>query len=502
MGRQVALPRSADRVRRVAARSRTLLWGIVLVALALRLPTLDLQSFWADEAATVDVVRHDLADLYGAVRDQESTPPLYYLLAWIWAQLLGDAEVGLRSLSALFGVLTVPVAGAVGMRAGGARAGLFAALLVATSPLLVWFSQEARAYALLVLLATLSLLALLRAAEDPTRGRLLAWGVTAGLLFATHYFALFLVAGEVLWLALALRALGRPLAVALAGPALAGAALLPLALDQRSAGRAEFIGEDGLGYRIAQVPKQFLVGYDAPLEALLGMTAAVVTVAAVAGLARRRREPGERPPAPLGAVAAAGLAAVLVPLALAVVGEDYLLSRNVLAALVPLLVLIATGAAGLTPARFGATVVVILALTGTAATVGVALDDHSQREDWRDAVRSLDHGPGVRAVVVRPGTGRIAAALYLGRGARTLTVPTALDGIDVVAVRERARAVEGAPASLLLPGPPVAGAVAGRQRRGSGWASQRFSLPPGTLVDPAALVAAAPESSVLLVKGP
>jgi len=165
-------------------------------------------------------------------------------------------------------------------------------------------------------------------------------------------------------------------------------------------------------------------------------------------------------------------------------------------------VLVVAGAAALTPARSGVTVVVVLALTGTAATLGVALDDHGQREDWRDAVGSLGDGPPVRAVVVRPGTGRIAAALYLGRGARTLDAAAPVDGIDVVAVRERARDVDGAPGSLLLPAPPVAGATAGRTRRGSGWASQRFSLAPGTLVDPAALVAAAPGSAVLLVTSP
>lgn len=493
----------------MAARSRTLLWGIVLVAVALRLPTLDLQSYWADEAATVDVVRHDLADLYGAVRDQESTPPLYYLLAWAWAQVLGDGEVGLRSLSALFGVLTVPVAGAVGARVGGERTGLFTALLAATSPLLVWFSQEARVYELLVLLAALSLLALLHAAGNPSRGRLLAWGLVAASLLTTHYFALFLVIGEVLWLAVVLRGRLRLLATALAPPALAGAALLPLALDQRSAGRATFIGEEGLGHRIAQVPKQFLVGYDTPLELLLGVAAAATACAALRGVVTHPGRGGDHrriscPMAatPIGLMAIATLAGVLVPVALAALGEDYLVTRNVLAALVPLLVLLAAGAAALRPAGFGTTVVVILALTGLGAVAGTTLDDHAQREDWRDAVASLDAGPRVRAVVVRPGTGRIAAALYLDHGARTLSTPAAVDGIDVIAVRERARDIGGAPGSLLLPTPPVAGATAARPRLGSGWASQRFSLPPGTLVDPAALVAAAPGSAVLLVTSP
>ena len=99
--------------------------------------------------------------------------------------------------------------------------------------MLVWFGQEARAYALLALLGALSALLWLRALEDvsgaprpPTSGRryagLLAWGAVAALALATHYYAIFLVGPQGLWLALRLPGL-RERAAALALPLAAGA---------------------------------------------------------------------------------------------------------------------------------------------------------------------------------------------------------------------------------------------------------------------------------------
>ena len=79
-----------------------------------------------------------------------------------------NTEYGLRSLSALAGVATVPVAYLIGAELRGRRAGLMAAALVAVNPMLLWYSQEARAYALLVLLcARLDALLLPRRARRP-----------------------------------------------------------------------------------------------------------------------------------------------------------------------------------------------------------------------------------------------------------------------------------------------------------------------------------------------
>ena len=66
------------------------------------------------------------------------------------------------------GIATVPVAWAIGreLRAGGARRSRWPRF-VAVNPLFVWYSQEARAYGLFVLLAALAMLCFLRALREP-----------------------------------------------------------------------------------------------------------------------------------------------------------------------------------------------------------------------------------------------------------------------------------------------------------------------------------------------
>jgi mannosyltransferase len=151
-----------------------MLAGLVAVAAALRFTALGTQSFWLDESFTELLVRKDFGAMLSALPDSENTPPLYYILAWGWSQLFGSGEVGLRTLSALVGTSTVPVAYFTGRRLVSDSAGLVLAALVAVNPFLVWYSQEARAYGLLVLLATLSLYFAAGAVERPEPRRLAA----------------------------------------------------------------------------------------------------------------------------------------------------------------------------------------------------------------------------------------------------------------------------------------------------------------------------------------
>src|SRR5688572_13338466 len=87
-----------------------LLTGLIAAGAALRFATLDLQSFWVDEGATVLLLRDDFGGMLDGLTVTEKTPPLYYVLAWLWTRPFGTGEVGVRSLSALVGVLTIPAA--------------------------------------------------------------------------------------------------------------------------------------------------------------------------------------------------------------------------------------------------------------------------------------------------------------------------------------------------------------------------------------------------------
>src|SRR4051812_13368430 len=174
--------------------------ALTIAAALLRFATIDVQSYWFDEALTAKLVGMPFGDMLSRIPDTELTPPLYYVVAWPWAHVFGSHEAALRSLSALLGVAVVPVAYLVGRELIGRGAGLVAAALVAFNPLLVWYSQEARPYSLLVLLSALSLLFFARAVRRRAARDLWWWAALSALALLTHYFAAFLVVPEGLWL--------------------------------------------------------------------------------------------------------------------------------------------------------------------------------------------------------------------------------------------------------------------------------------------------------------
>jgi len=171
---------------------------LIVLAAALRFWRLRHQGFWFDEANTSQEVHFRPGPMLTLLKHYESTPPFYYAVAWVWARIFGFGEAGLRSLSAVCGVLVVPVSYAFGSKLFSRRAGLVAAALTTTSPLLIWYSQEARAYELVVLLAGVSMLAFVYADEAPSPVALTVWVISSALAIATEYYAALVVVPEAL----------------------------------------------------------------------------------------------------------------------------------------------------------------------------------------------------------------------------------------------------------------------------------------------------------------
>ncbi len=408
--------------------------ALIVLAAALRLSTLDEQSFWYDEAFTpVHVLHGGLGATLRAVSRHENTPPLWYLLAWVDERLFGDGALALRLPSALAGILTVPVVWAIGRRLGGFRAALIAAAIVAVNPLFVWYSQEARAYGLFVLLSAVAMLCFVRALQAPTRGRLAAFALAGALALLTHYFAVFLLVPMALWL-LADRGRRRAALPALGALALVGLALIPLISAQGGHG-TQWIGRWALSSRLQAIPQYYLTGYSgAPLghgvEALI-----VLPILLGAGLGAWRLwprahasdgAPSSHPPRAWslagprrGAWVALSIAGfgVLAPIVLVVFGADYLAPRNLVGAMIPLSVLLAIllaaidtpDAQGAAPdgapagsrphaarawSRPGALLAATIVAAFTIVTVDVDLSPRLQRGNWRDVAHAL--GPETR----------------------------------------------------------------------------------------------------------
>jgi hypothetical protein len=189
MGRANRRPRPARAVTREPDRPRWFLplaAGILVGAAVLRVWGIGAQEFWLDEAFSFYMVTtpHFAGNLL-----TDNTPPLYYLLLRPWSMLAGESEAGLRLLSAALGVAFVGVVIGLGRELFDRRVGLLAGLAAALSPIHVYYSQEARVYALLALLLALTYGALWRAfATNEWRW----WGAASALSLCalySHYLA-------------------------------------------------------------------------------------------------------------------------------------------------------------------------------------------------------------------------------------------------------------------------------------------------------------------------
>lgn len=169
----------------------------VLLATLVRFWGLARESIWLDEATSIMIARMDVRSLIEWVA-ADIHPPLYYLLLHGWIAL-GQSEFMVRSLSVLFGVGTVAVTWALAHELFDSRVALFSALLLALSPLHVFYSQEARMYVAVALWSTLGSYLLLLALRG--RSRIFWWGYLLAntLALYTHYFALFALLFQVLY---------------------------------------------------------------------------------------------------------------------------------------------------------------------------------------------------------------------------------------------------------------------------------------------------------------
>lgn len=162
------------------AERRAWLWSSLLLAVAtvLRLYRLGQNSLWVDEYASLTIARLPLAEISAAAVDVFQ-PPLYFWLLHLVTGFFGDSETALRLLSAVAGAVTVPLAVLLIRGLGeSTRVAALCGALLALSPLHLWYSQEARPYALLVCLGVGSLVCLLQALRN---GSALAWAGFVGL---------------------------------------------------------------------------------------------------------------------------------------------------------------------------------------------------------------------------------------------------------------------------------------------------------------------------------
>jgi 4-amino-4-deoxy-L-arabinose transferase-like glycosyltransferase len=173
-----------------AAHAGRLFWPLavaILVGTALRFYRLGANSLWSDELATLWLAGQAPADILRTSSSVNFIPPLYFLLVHGVLQVFGESEVSLRLASAVAGVCTIPVIWLLTHEITTSRGTAnIAGLLLAVNPLHLWYSQEARPYALLLLFGCCSLLALVRAMRSGSPAHWVAFAACGALTFLTH----------------------------------------------------------------------------------------------------------------------------------------------------------------------------------------------------------------------------------------------------------------------------------------------------------------------------
>lgn len=393
--------------------SAALLALLVAAGAALRLHALGRESAWLDEAFSFTLARGGLEEVFYEAR-LDVHPPLYYVLLTGWFTLVDPSIRAARLLSVACSLATLVAAYAAALRLTTRATALLATALLAVSVFQVEFAQEARMYALLTLLATLSMLGFMRLFDRvPRPGGFLLYTVATALMAYTQVYGLFVLAAQGLAVAANLawrRTAALPATFAwLAAMSLVFAAFL--------AWLPEFTWQVALvrtRFWIAEPePTGFIAAFRsyAGSTTLLQILAPLAVVGAVA-LAWRPSAVLARPP--LFFLLPWLLGPIVFPFVLSLVGTPIFLPKYTIPASVPFAILAASGVMAL-PARplrgLAAAVVLVLALEPLPAYYATPTKD-----GWREAASVVEaQARADDAVVLYPYFNAIAFEVYRQR---------------------------------------------------------------------------------------
>ena len=174
--------------------------ALTTVGFALRLVVAQ-ESIFGDELSTWWIIStNGLGGVVSTVHsDAEITPPLFFIAAWLTTQIDLTPELA-RAPSLAAGAVTIPLVYVLGLRTVGRPAAVVAAALTALSPFLIYYSAEARGYALMVAVVTLSTLAMLLAADTRRARWWVVYAVASCAAVYSHYTSVFVLAAQFVWL--------------------------------------------------------------------------------------------------------------------------------------------------------------------------------------------------------------------------------------------------------------------------------------------------------------
>jgi mannosyltransferase len=345
--------------------------SILATAFALRFPLLDRTSFWYDEAVSWSQSNSSLDHLLSTIA-ADNHPPLHNLVLWLWMPFFGDSESALRWPSLIAGVAAVWLLYLLGRELNGRTAGLAAAFLLAISPFHIWYSAEARMYAVFSAAGLAFVLYLVRCLRTGTPGAML-WTAVFGTFFLySHIYAAFAFApvGAVLLILLLSQSVGRTrdadrrsrMLRSLVAMVCSGAVFFPWLLVLLK--RAEDVTSNG--FWIAEPSLAFLtvMARDMAGTAVLFLLLFLLAIAGLAMLFHRRHcrnATGVDPDTPLWILAAFTFGPAAIGYLTSVFVQPILFDRYLIAAWPGLLLLAVLGANRLFP-RIGVVLLCTVAI--------------------------------------------------------------------------------------------------------------------------------------------
>ena len=166
---------------------------ICCVGFFLRFYDLGGESYWFDEKMSLYFSQQNLVSIFNPPPYEIQIPPLYYVLLHFWIGLLGTSELAVRSLSAIFGSLSILAIYKLGKYLFNVKIAIYSSLILAVSIFQIYFSQEARMYSLLTLTTLISIFFFLKSLNENRLRFWVSYIIVSILMLYSHFYGIFIL---------------------------------------------------------------------------------------------------------------------------------------------------------------------------------------------------------------------------------------------------------------------------------------------------------------------
>ncbi len=177
-----------------------ILLSILFVSAILRIYHVDFQSLWVDEINTIiqSTPHQSFKDTYLSLLNLDLQPPLYFYILKYLFRIFGYTTLVMRLFSAFLGIAGVYSIYLFGKELYNKKVGYYAALILCLNYYHIYFSQEGRPYAFLILFTTLSFYKLIHVIKQPSYKNAIQYGILAALILYGHPYGLFCLLAQYL----------------------------------------------------------------------------------------------------------------------------------------------------------------------------------------------------------------------------------------------------------------------------------------------------------------